>query len=464
MTGAGPSFSSRSVPVVSHPVFGAWASTDAGGAVAHGTYHLGRNPDALHLVPRSRSAPDAKDLVMTRPRPPIRAAAAARLSRRSVLRGAGALGAAAALAACGGGGDDEAAPEVPSPAEDTSSADTVVRWASWPLYLDGDPAGQTHPTLDAFSQEAALTAEYTADVDDNLTYWAGVHDQLAKGEDIGRDVVVLSDWMAARMVQRGYAQELPSADLANRGNVVADLADVPYDPGRTHTLTWQTGFTGIAWDKEQVPGGLRNVADLWRAPLRGRVVVLSEMRDTVGLIMLDDGVVISGEDWGDDEFLAALDVLQTQLDTGQVRQVRGSAYTDDLVAGRAAAAIAWSGDIAQLNAQYGDRFGFRIPDAGGALWHDDLFVPVGSPHLSNAARLIDHYYDPAVAAQVAAAVRFAPPVEGAREAMASIDPALVDDPLLFPTEDFLQTVQPFRTLTEAEDDRYSTEFAKVLGG
>ena len=222
-------------------------------------------------------------------------------------------------------------------------------------------------------------------------------------------------------------------------------------------------MAGIAWNKEKVPEGLRRVSDLWQDRLHGSVEVVSDMRDTVGLLMQDAGVDISSEDWGDDEFLAALDVLQKQLDTGQIRQVKGSTYLDDLKSEQAVAVIAWSGDIAQLNLENGDRWAFAIPEGGGTIASDNLLVPVGSPHKTNAETLINYYYDPAVAAQVAAYVQYVSPVQGAREEMEKIDPSLVENQLIFPTPEFLENVKNFRTLTPAEDSKYTIEFQKVLG-
>ena len=69
------------------------------------------------------------------------------------------------------------------------------------------------------------------------------------------------------------AQHAQGADAAR---VEPALQDVDFDPGRTNTLTWQSGFGGIAWNKQEVPGGLRTVSDLWRPELKGRVEVLDE--------------------------------------------------------------------------------------------------------------------------------------------------------------------------------------------
>jgi len=396
--------------------------------------------------------------------PQARAVVAAQLSRRNVLRGAGAIGAAAALAACGTGDDSTSASEDrPSAAADKSETDKKVRWANWTLYLDYDDEAQVYPTLEAFQSETGIEAEYAEDIEDNDSYYGKIQAQLKQGQDIGKDIVVFTDWMAARMIRQGYAQQFDAATIPNKGNILANLADVDFDPGREYSLTWQSGFAGIAWNKEKVPGGLRSVSDLWDADLRGRVEVLTEMRDTIGLIMLDAGVDISADAWGETEFGNALDVLQKQLDTGQIRQVKGNSYKEDLISEDALAVIGWSGDITQINFENDDKWAFTIPTGGGTLWSDNMLIPIGSPYKTNAETLMNYYYDPAVAAEVAAYVNYISPVQGAKEEMANIDPSLVDNPLIFPTDEYLQNVKVFRTLTAEEDTKYSTEFQKVLG-
>ncbi|WP_448629705.1 ABC transporter substrate-binding protein [Cellulomonas soli] len=383
-----------------------------------------------------------------------RAAAGARapgLTRRSVLLGA--LGTAGAvLAACGSAGQ-AAAP---------SATSELVRWASWPLYLDVDAAGTGHPTLEAFAAQTGIQAEYSEAIEDNYTFWADVSDELATGRDIGYDVVTLTDYMAAAMIEKGYAQELDRTRIPHASNIVEDLTLVDFDLGRTHSLTWQSGFAGLAWAVDQVPRGLHTLADLWAPELAGRVEVLSEMRDTMGLILLDLGVDPGGR-WGDTEFYTALEVLRSKIDSGHIRKVSGASYTDGLVAGDTVAVIGWSGDITALNHDNADRFAFALPEAGGVLWSDNLLIPVGSPHKAAAEDLMNYYYDPQVAAQVAAWVNYISPVRGAQEAMADIDPALAEDPMLFPDEQTLRSAHVFRTLAPDEDERFSAEFAAVIG-
>lgn len=395
--------------------------------------------------------------------PMLRSIVNAQLSRRKLLMGAGGLSLAGMLAACGtGGGTGGSASSKPSPATDVSDTDKIVNWANWTLYLDYDDSTRTYPSLEAFSEATGITANYSEDVDGNDTYFGKVQGQLSSGQDIGQDIVTLTDWMAARLIRLGYTQELDLANIPNSKNLLQSLQNVDFDPGRKHSLTWQTGFAGISWNKEAFPQGLKTVSDLWQPELKGRVEVLDEMRDTMGLLMLDQGVDITGE-WGEDEFENALDILSKQIADGQIRQVKGNSYKEDLISGDALAVIGWSGDITQLNFEEGDKWEFAIPDAGGTLWSDNLLVPIGATHKTNAEKLMDYYYDPVNAATVAAYVNYVCPVEGAREAMEAIDPELVENPLIFPTDEFLANTHVVRTLTPDEETDFSDRFQTAIG-
>jgi spermidine/putrescine transport system substrate-binding protein len=379
-----------------------------------------------------------------------------------VLRGAGGVGVAAALAACGTGDTDTTSQPEPT-VKDKSATDKVVRWANWPAYLDFDEKTQKYPTLEKFQQETGIKATYAEDIDDNDSYYGKVQGQLKNGDDIGKDVVVLTDWMADRMIRQGYVQELDLAKIPNSKNLNPKLQDVDFDPGRKHSLTWQSGYAGIGYRKDKVGRELKTLDDLWAPDLKGKIVVLSEMRDTVGLIMLSQGVDISS-DFSEDDFNKGLDVLQKQVDSGQIRQVKGNSYLEDLRSGNAIAAIAWSGDI--LLAQFEEEdpnYVFQLPETGGTLWSDNLMVPIGSPHKANAEKLMDFYYRPDIAAEVAAYVNYICPVDGAKEEMQKIDPSLVDSPLIFPTQADLDAVKVFRSLSPAEETTFSEAFQKVIG-
>lgn len=227
-------------------------------------------------------------------------------------------------------------------------------------------------------------------------------------------------------------------------------------------MPWQSGFAGIAWNTEKLPQGIASVEDLWNPDLKGRVGVLSEMRDTIGLIMLSQGVDISSDSWGDAEFENAIDVFAQQVSDGQIRNIKGNSYADDLINEDTLAAIVWSGDITSINTEVGyDKFAFVVPESGGTLWSDNFMIPIGSQQKSNVESLIDYYYQPEVAAEVAAWVNYITPVVGAQDAMADIDPSMVENQLIFPDEQTLSKAHIFRALSNEEQERYNSQFEAV---
>lgn len=389
----------------------------------------------------------------------VQQAQRAQFSRRHVLQGAGIGAGALALAACA-----PATSSAPTAAEDKSASDPSVVWGNWPAYIDEDDSGAS-PTLQRFEQETGIAAEYRVDIDDNNTFYGTIKDQLALGDYPGYDVFCPTEWMVARLIRFGYVQDLDAKNIPNKANLAPALLKPDFDPGREKSLPWQNGFAGLAWDTEAVPGGIESVADLWKPELKGKVTVLSELRDTMGVLMLADGVDISSSDWGMDEFSAAIEVLEKNVTSGQIFGIKGNEYMQDFIAGDAVAGICWSGDITVLNAEVGyERFKFALPDTGGTLWGDTFVVPMGSTRKTNAEKLMNYYYEPEVAAEVAAWVNYITPVVGAQDVAAEKFPEVADNWLIFPDEKALASSHIFRTLDSADDQAFNGEFQRVKLG
>ncbi|MGO2051241.1 polyamine ABC transporter substrate-binding protein [Glutamicibacter sp. BW80] len=386
----------------------------------------------------------------------------AQASRRGVLAGAASLALAGLLSACGTKGASSGPAQALTPGIDISDTEQLVRWANWTLYLDYDDKAKHYPTLEQFKKSSGLDVRYVEDIDSNDSYYGKVQSQLASGQDIGQDLMVLTDWMTERVIRLGYVQDLDHANIPNLKNLLPSLKDVRFDPGRTKSLTWQSGYTGLVWNKEEFPKGLRNVADLWAPELKGRVTLLDEMRDTIPLLLLDQGIDITGQ-WGQEEFSGAIEIVEKNIQNGQIRQVKGNSYKQDLISGDALAGIAYSGDITQLNYEEGNKWEFIMPERGGLIWSDNFTVPIGATHKKNAEKLMDFYYQPDVAAEVAAYVNYLCPVVGAQEEMERIDPDLVNDPLIFPTEEFLNKASTERELSVEEENDFQNQFQEVIG-
>ncbi len=399
------------------------------------------------------------------PRPPgdalLRDEIMSAFSRRTLLRGVFAGGlVAGGLVACGTPGSKKSAESCKS--TDLSAKEKQLRFSNWPLYIDVDDKDEKkRPTLDAFAKQTGIEVKYVEDINDNNEFFGKVRNQLAQCQATGRDLIVLTDWMAARLVRLGWVQDLDTAKLPNvKANLLDSLAGVAWDSGRQHSVPWQSGMTGIAYN-EKVTKEVHTLDELLtRSDLKGKVTMLSEMRDTMALSLLSLGK--KPEDFSDADFDAAIEKVQKATDSGQVRRFTGNDYAQDLAKGDIAACVAWSGDVLQL--QFDDpKIKFVIPDEGGALWSDNMMVPNKASHKANAEKLIDYYYQPEVAAELAAWVNYICPVKGAQEAMQKIDPDLAKNSLIFPDEATLKRTHAFRSLTEKEEKAYETKFQKVIG-
>ncbi|MEV8511307.1 spermidine/putrescine ABC transporter substrate-binding protein [Dactylosporangium sp. NPDC051484] len=402
------------------------------------------------------------------PRPPLSPEAravinATGLSRRTVMRGLLAGGAivatGGALAACG----TKPAKKPACIGTDVSATEKKINFSNWPLYIDVDEKDdKKRPSLDGFTTKTQIAVTYTEDINDNNEFFGKVRNQLQGCQSIDRDLMVLTDWMASRVVALGWAQPFDTAKTPNyTKNVLSTLRNRPWDKDMNHAVPWQSGLTGIAYNGK-VAKEIRTIDELLTRPdLKGKVAVLAEMRDTVGLVLLSmgkDPAAVSDADYD-----AALEKLKKAVASGQIRKFTGNDYKEDLAKGDLAACMAWSGDIIQLAAEEGSQVKFVTPEEGLIIWSDNMLIPAPATHKANAEQLIDYYYDPAVAAQVAASVNYICPVQGAQDAMQKIDPDLATNPLIFPDAATLAKAHDFRALTEEEDRKYAAKFESVRG-
>ncbi|MGC9440870.1 polyamine ABC transporter substrate-binding protein [Streptomyces sp. WG5] len=404
---------------------------------------------------------------------PARAAAVRRsltsgraaLTRRSLLRasagGALAVGGLGTLSACGipAAGRTEGGVS----AEDRSAKERRVAFSNWTEYMDVDESGRRHPTLEAFTERTGIKVTYTEDINDNSEFFGKIQPQLAAGQETGRDIIVLTDWLAARMIRLGWVQKLDPANLPHAfTNLSPQFRNPDWDPGRAYSYPWQGISTVIACNRKALDGTeVRTVSDLLDNPkLKGRVGFLTEMRDTVGMVLLDMGK--DPARFSDDDYDAAIARLQKGVDSGQIRRFTGNDYTADISKGDFAACLAWAGDVVQLKADNPD-VDFVIPDSGYITSSDNMLVPNKARHKTNAERLIDYYYEPGPAAELAAYINFVCPVDGVKDELAKIDADAANNPLIIPDKAMQALSRAFRSLSPKEETAYEEKFAKLTG-
>jgi spermidine/putrescine transport system substrate-binding protein len=394
------------------------------------------------------------------------------LTRRTAIAGAAGIGTALGLAACAPAEDGAVAPSGELvPATDVSDTEKVLIWNNWPGYMDLSEDELSQPTLDRFQEQTGIAVEYIEGYNDNDEWYGINRNELIAGKDVGADLICPTDWLAARLVSAGQVQKLDAANIPNRSNVAPAYLGAAYDPNRDFTVPYQGILGGIAYNKElykDLTGkdAPRTVEDLWAPELNGRVVLISEMRDTIGVIARSKNLdIASASSLTEDAFNGIIDDLAALYADGKIRAFAGNEYMDGFANDEYVAGIVWSGDVVQMNFSAGfDKFGFFLPESGGTISADMFTVPMGATHKKNAEALINYYYDPVNAAELAAWVNYITPVVGAYEEAIKLDPELAENKLIFPDEQFLALTHAFRALTAQEEQSFATAWGRVQLG
>jgi spermidine/putrescine transport system substrate-binding protein len=392
------------------------------------------------------------------------------LTRRTALAGAAGIGTTIGLAACAPGGETATETSIVA-ATDVSDTEKVLVWYNWPGYMDLSEDELSRPTLDRFQEESGIAVEYLEEYNDNDEWYGINRNELLAGKDVGADLICPTDWLAARLVNDGQVQKLDSANIPNKVNVAPAYLGAEYDPNREFTLPYQGILGGIAYNKEiykELTGkdAPESVEDLWQAELNGRIVLISEMRDSIGVIALSKGIdITSASSLTEDAFNGVIDDIAALYADGKIKAFAGNEYMDGFANDEYVAGIVWSGDVVQMNFGAGyDKFGFFLPETGGTISADMFTVPMGATHKKNAELLMNYYYDPKNAAELAAWVNYITPVVGAYEEAIKLDPELAENKLIFPDEAFLASTNGFRALSAQEEQSFVTAWGRVQLG
>lgn len=385
-------------------------------------------------------------------------------SRRAAMRGLGAAGLLAALTGCGV--PAAFVPEYQREGQDRSARDRSVSFSNWPLYIDTDDEDENRrPTLDAFSEKTGIDVRYTEEINDNDEFFGKVSPSLMNHQETGHDLVVVSDWMAARFVHLGWAQKMDRSAQPNVAkHLDAQLRSPAFDEGRLHTVPWQSGITGIAYNRKALGREIKSVKDLWQPDLAGKVTLFSGLDESFSLLMQGNGVDVTR--WTESDFHRMCDQVESMVKKRHIRRFTGNDYTSDLSKGDVLACQAYSGDVIQLQADNPD-IEFVVPEEGAELWAESLLIPNLARHKANAEALIDFYYDPEVAAKLAAAVNYVCPVPAAREVLAASEDKetaeLAENPLIFPDDEMRKRLVLARDISSAERAPLAKRWNAIVG-
>jgi spermidine/putrescine transport system substrate-binding protein len=391
------------------------------------------------------------------------------ITRREMLRrmgiGMGALSTTALLAACGVEGEAER--DTGGGSRDTYTTNEVtgeLNFANWPAYIDKE--GGSSPTLEDFTAETDIQVNYKTVINDNLTFYATIREPLANGDPVDWDIIVVTDWLITKMADLGYLEELDHSKLQNfAANAGEIYKDPSYDPGNKHSIPWQSGITGIAYNIALTGREISSVEDLFDPAFEGKVGMLVEMRDTMNLTLL--GMGVTPEDATVDDAEAAQQQLIEQRDTGIVRKYYGNDYVAPLEQGDLALTMAWSGDVLGAELSNPD-IRFIVPQEGGILWVDNMAIPQNAAHPVDALMMMDFVYQPEIAAQMTAWINYISPVPAAQDILKDAKDAytrkVANSPLVFPTPEMEAGLHHYRNLSTDEEEVWNDLFNEVIQG
>jgi spermidine/putrescine transport system substrate-binding protein len=384
-------------------------------------------------------------------------------------RGSSYLGVMSLLAACGiRGGPEQASPTPASPSPLPEKAGQL-EVANWPLYIDLEDGESA--TLDAFKKQTDIDVTYKEDINDNDEFFGtDLRQQLSAGQPTGWDIIVVTDWMIAKLIRLGWIQPLHHDVLPNATqNLDEKFQDPPYDPGNAHSFPWAAGITGIGYNIKETGREITSVNDLFDPEFAGKVGMFSEMRDTINFALYLDGV--EPENATMDQVEAAIERLEQQKADGIVRGYYGNEYTDQLAAGNLTLTMAWSGDIFAL-AQDDPNLRFVIPEEGGNRWTDNMCIPMHAEHPTDAHEWIDFVYQPEIAAGITEWVWYESPVNSdivrdliRKDAKKFDDPSLkqlAEDTTVWPDEGTLANTHGYKNLSEEEEQAWHDLFDPLI--
>jgi spermidine/putrescine transport system substrate-binding protein len=378
---------------------------------------------------------------------------------RVVLAALLALVAAFAIAACGGsddsvGGGSDSGTQVAK----SGPVKGELTISNWPGYMDTG----SRNTVAEFEDQTGVELKYVEDVNDNAEFFGKLQPQLEQGKSGGRSIFVVTDWMAKQMYDLGYLQEIDHATLPTVfDNLIPSLESPSFDPERKFSVPWQSGLTGLMVNKQLAPD-VKSVNDLFDPKYKGKVTVLSELRDTIPLMLKADG--IDPTEASKQQWLDAIQKLGDAVDSGQLRRFTGNDYTQDMANENVIAAIGWSGDTSLIE---NPDVEWRMPTQGCILWSDNMVIPKGAANTPAALEWMNFTYQPKVQADISEYVQYVTPVAGVKEIFEQQGKtALANNPLIFPSEQFTRncTTQPDPPGSAEDQQEVTNAFQDVVTG
>ncbi|MFE2474913.1 extracellular solute-binding protein [Streptomyces sp. NPDC059389] len=328
------------------------------------------------------------------------------LTRRSFLRAGTTAALALTAAGCGFASDDDPAAAAAAHAPIDVKVDGDLVYFNWADFVD--------PTVfEGFQKEYGVKV-----VQSNFDSMEGMAAKLGAGNRY--DIIFPTAKWAQRLAAGGRLRTIDHGRLKNAEAVFGGygyFADPWYDPGSAHTVPFTMYKTGIGWRRDRLGDLTGSWSDLWNEQAKGKVFVLDDRDEVLGMGALKLGLGLSTGDPAElDRVGDALRSLRPRL-----RGFSSDSY-NNLLNGNADMTQAWSGDMASMLAQAEDPavFGFEVAREGAPVNSDCYAIPANAPHPGTAMLFIDYMLRPENVKRNIEYIGYPMPVRGTEDTYAAL--------------------------------------------
>ena len=300
-----------------------------------------------------------------------------------------------------------------------AAEDQVVNVYNWSEYMPKE-------ILEKFTLETGIKVNYST-YDSNEVLYAKL--KTIRGD--GYDLVVPSTYFVNRMREDGMLLKLDKARLPNFQYLDPALLNKPYDPNNDYSVPYLWGTTGIAYNSKKIkPGQVRRYIDMWDPQYKGKVLLLDDMREVLGMGLKVLGYSIN--DTNEKHIREAYEKLRELMPNVKVFNAESPKVfflEEEVTVG-----LVWNGEAYKAGKENLD-IKYVYPAEGAALWMDNLVIPAGAKNVDNAYLLLDFLLRPEVARVISEEIGYATPNKAA---MALLDKDFRDNRMVFPSQDDLK--------------------------
>jgi len=275
--------------------------------------------------------------------------------------------------------------------------------------------------LDAFAKEYKVKVNYDT--------YSSNEELLAKLQagKTNYDVIIPSDYTVGIMIAQKMLEPMDLDHLPNLVNVDPQFLNLPFDPGNKYSVPYQWGSVGIAVNTAKVSKPIVKFADLWDPTFKGKLVVLDDEREIIGMALLVLGYDKNSTD------PAQLEAAKKKLIElkPNIKLYDSDSPKTALLSGEVVAGIVWNGEAA-LAHQENSKITYVLPEEGMGLWYDNLAIPKGAPHKDAAVAFINFVLRPDMSILITKAFPYSSVNKAALELLKTKDPAAYKQYMEFP--------------------------------